>query len=73
MLLCHYYAHLGRLLADAGSLIPSTSCGPRMYCNRASTRWYTMDKVTPQIIENRLNKRNFRTHQDGLERAQANS
>jgi hypothetical protein len=48
-----------------------TYCNP--YCNRADTRWYTMDKTAPRIIGNRPNKRNFRTHQDALERAQANS
>ena len=46
-------------------------CNP--YCNRADTHWYRMDKANPQIIENPLNKHNFRTHQYGLERAQANS
>ena len=47
------------------------------YCNRtatglvhASTQWTKRDY---QIVENRLNKRNFRTHQDGLERTQTNS
>jgi hypothetical protein len=29
--------------------------------------------LLPRIVENRLDKRNFRTHQYGLERAQANS
>jgi hypothetical protein len=28
-----YYAHLGRPLAEAADLIPSTNCRPRMYCN----------------------------------------
>src|SRR3712207_627178 len=49
--------------------------GLRTYCNRtamglirAVTQW---TKRLRRIIENRLNKRNFRTHQDGLDRAQA--
>jgi hypothetical protein len=46
-------------------------CNP--YCNQASTHWYTMDKANPQIIENPLNKHNFRTHKDGLVCTQANS
>jgi len=57
-----YYAHLGRPLADGGSLIPSTNCRPRMYCNRADTYWYTMDKAIPPDHRNRLSKRNFRTY-----------
>jgi hypothetical protein len=32
-----------------------------MYCNRAGTHWYTMDKAKLQIIEDPLNKRDFRT------------
>jgi hypothetical protein len=62
-----YYAHLGRPLADGGSLIPSTNCRPRMYCTtraatgliRTGTQW---TKRFLQIIENRLSKRNFRTY-----------
>jgi hypothetical protein len=34
-------------VADAGNLIPSTNRRPPMYCNRADTHWYTMDKVIP--------------------------
>ena len=37
---------------------------------RTGTQW---TKRHRQIIENPLNKRNFRTHQDELEREQANS
>ena len=33
----YYYAYLGRPLAEAADLIPSSSCRPLMYCNRAST------------------------------------
>ena len=36
-----------------------TYCNP--YCNRAVTHWYTTEKRPRRIIENRLNKRNFRT------------
>jgi hypothetical protein len=43
------------------------------YCNRASTRWYTLDKQQRLTTQNPLNKRNSRTHYDGLERSQANS
>lgn len=48
-----------------------------IYCNRTATRpihtgtqW---TKRHPQTIENRLNKRDSRTHRHGLGRAQANS
>jgi hypothetical protein len=37
---------------------------------RAGTQW---TKQLRQIIKIRLSKRNFRTHQDGLEHAPANS
>jgi hypothetical protein len=43
------------------------------YCNRADTHCYAMDKEIPRIVENPLNRRYSRTHQYGLERAQANS
>ncbi len=71
------HIYLDRPPADAANLIPSTNCRPPMYrnpyCNRVDTHWYTMDKAILQITENPLNERTFRTHQDGLERAQANS
>jgi len=38
------YAHLAHPLTEAANLAPSTNCRPRMYCNRAGTHWYTMDK-----------------------------
>jgi hypothetical protein len=48
-----------------------------LYCNRTATglvrtgtQW---TKRLGQIIENRVNRRDNRTQQDGLERAQANS
>jgi len=48
-----------------------------MYCNRTATglirtgtQWTNLPR---QITQNRLNKRNSRTHQYGLERVQANS
>jgi hypothetical protein len=47
---------------------PTTCCN--LYCNRASTQW---TKRCLQITENRINRRVFRTQQDTLERAQANS
>ncbi len=72
------HAHLGHPLTEAKNLIPSTNC--RLYaCTatrtatglvRTGTQW---TKGSLWIIENRLNKANYRTHQDGLERAQANS
>jgi hypothetical protein len=64
-------------LADAGSIIPSTSRRPPMYCNRTATGLIRAGTQRTQDwlshTENRLNKRNFRTHQYGLERVQANS
>jgi len=71
------YAHLGHPLMGTKTLIPSTSCRPPTYCNlsatglvHAGTEW---TKRLRQIVEYRLNRRNFRTHQYGLERTQANS
>jgi hypothetical protein len=73
----YYYAHHGRPLTDDVSLIPSTNCGHECTATRtatglvrAGTQW---TKRLRQIIENRLNERNFRTHQYELGRAQANS
>ena len=60
------YAQPGNPLTDAANLTPSTSCRPRMYCNRTATglihtgtQW---TKRHRQIIENRIDKRNFRMH-----------
>jgi hypothetical protein len=71
------YARLAHYLGDGGGLVPGTQWGPLTYCNRtatgllrAGTQWTKRDR---QIVENPINKRNFRTHQYGLERAQANS
>jgi hypothetical protein len=33
-----------------------------IYCNRADTHWYTMDKVRLPDRRKPPNKRNFRTH-----------
>ena len=62
-------------LAAHGLLYPLSSpltLDRRTYCNRtatgpihAGTHW---TKQHPQITQKRLNKRNSRTHQDGLER-----
>src|SRR5215207_5149582 len=43
------------------------------YSNRADTHWHTTDKLRPPDRRKPLNKRNFRTHQYGPERTQANS
>ena len=71
------HAHLDFPLANAGDLISSANRRPCMCCNRtatglvrAGTQW---TKQLRKIIENRLNKRDFRTQQDALERVQANS
>ena len=40
------------------------------YCNRASTRW---TNGLARSAQNRINKRDSRTHQNGLVCAQANS
>ena len=53
------YGILNMLHCRITSSRPLMYCNP--YCNRADTHWYTMDKANPQIIENRLNKRNSRT------------
>ncbi len=69
----YYYTHLGFVPWPTAV----TSSRPSMYCNRTatglvrtSTQW---TKRRRQIIEKRINKPNFRTHKDGLERVQANS
>ncbi len=72
-----YYAHLGHHLTGAGTLIPSmvddhecTATRTATGLVQASTQWTSS---LARSTENRLNKHNFRTHKDGLERAQANS
>jgi len=71
------YARLAHYLGDGGGLVPGTEWGPLAYCNRTATglirtgtQW---TKRLHRIIENRINRRNFRTPQYGLERTQANS
>jgi hypothetical protein len=54
------------------NLIPTTHV-LQPYCNRADTRWYTLDKRTLPIHRNPHKQAENRTHQYGLERAQANS
>ena len=60
-----------KLLLASDSIPPGNVL--QLYCNRADTGWYTMDKAKLQIIDIPLNKRDFRTHRYGLERTQANS
>jgi hypothetical protein len=53
-------AHGLLIISSAAPMLDRrTYCNP--YCNRADTHWYKMDKANPQIFENPLNKRNFRT------------
>ena len=43
------------------------------YCNLADTHWYAMDKAMPPDHRKPHKQADYWTHQDGLERAQANS
>ena len=55
-----------REVAEKSSVIITTDARPpnvlQPYCDRASTRWYTMDKQQRLTTQNPLNKRDSRTH-----------
>ncbi len=70
----YFYVHLRRPLADAANLSSSAQIADHA-CTATrllqdSTQWTNR---LASSTENRLNKRNFRTHETGLVRAQANS
>jgi hypothetical protein len=64
------YFHLGGPLADAANLIPSTSCRPRIYCNRTATGLVQAStQRTQQLLDvgkNAAKRLNFRTCQYGM-------
>ena len=74
----YFYVHLRRPLADAANLSSSAqiadhACTATRTATRLlqdSTQW---TNCLARSTENRISKRNFRTHQYRLERTQANS